>query len=53
MATSYTADLDLDLSRLLEAVKFILELIYIELPQKQANLFQPYFKLGHDLIMSD
>jgi len=36
-----------------QGVKFILESIYIELPQKQAKLFQPYFKLGHDLIMSD
>lgn len=36
-----------------QGVKFILESIYIELPQKQANLFQPYFKLGHDLIMSN
>ena len=34
-------------------VKFVLESIYVELPQKQANLFQPYFKLGDDLIMSD
>lgn len=36
-----------------QGVKFILESIYIELPQKQAKLFQPYFKLGHDLIMSN
>ena len=36
-----------------QGVQFILESIYIELPQKQANLFKPYFKLGHDLIMSN
>jgi Phycobilisome protein len=34
-------------------VQFVLESICIELPKAQANLFQPYFKLGQDIIMSN
>lgn len=36
-----------------QGVKFVLESLYIELPTDQANLFEPYFKLGHDTIMSN
>jgi hypothetical protein len=35
-----------------QGVKFVLESIYIELPKEQANLFFPYFQLGHNMIMS-
>lgn len=34
-------------------VQFVLESICIELPTAQSNLFQPYFKLGQDIIMSN
>ena len=36
-----------------QGVKFVLESLYIELPKQQASLFKPYFKLGHEMIMSD
>ena len=36
-----------------QGVKFVLESICIELPQEQADLFKPYFKLGQELIMSN
>jgi Phycobilisome protein len=36
-----------------QGVKFVLESVCIELPEKQANLFKPYFKLGQDMIMSN
>jgi Phycobilisome protein len=36
-----------------QGVKFVLEALCIELPTDQANLFKPYFKLGHDTIMSN
>jgi hypothetical protein len=35
-----------------QGVKFVLESIYIELPKEQANMFFPYFQLGHNMIMS-
>jgi Phycobilisome protein len=36
-----------------QGVKFVLEAIYIELPKSQADLLQPYFKLGQDTIDSN
>jgi hypothetical protein len=36
-----------------QGAKFVLESLYIELPKKQAELFEPYFKLGQDLMMSN
>jgi len=36
-----------------QGVKFVLESICVELPQEQANLFKPYFKLGQELVMSN
>jgi Phycobilisome protein len=36
-----------------QGVKFVLEAIYIELPKAQADLLQPYFKLGQDTIDSN
>ncbi len=35
-----------------QGIRFLLESICLELPQAQANLFQPYFKLGQDTISS-
>jgi Phycobilisome protein len=35
------------------AIKFVLESIYLELPKEQANLFQPYFKLGQEMLDSN
>jgi Phycobilisome protein len=36
-----------------QGVKFVLESICLELPEAQANLFKPYFKLGQELVMSN
>ena len=36
-----------------QGIKFVLDAICVELLPEQANLFKPYFKLGHDLIMSN
>jgi Phycobilisome protein len=36
-----------------QGAKFVLESIYVELPKEQADLFEPYFKLGQDLMMSN
>jgi hypothetical protein len=33
-----------------QGVKFVLEALYLELPEEQADLFKPYFKLGQDMI---
>lgn len=33
-----------------QGVKFVLESICAELPQEQANLFKPYFKLGQEMM---
>jgi Phycobilisome protein len=33
-----------------QGVKFVLESIRVELPKEQANLFEPYFKLGQDMM---
>jgi hypothetical protein len=36
-----------------QGVKFVFESICVELPQAQAELFKPYFKLGQELMMSN
>jgi hypothetical protein len=36
-----------------QGVKFVMESISIELPKEQAKLFEPYFKLGHEMVMSN
>ena len=36
-----------------QGVKFVLDALCLELTDKQANLFKPYFKLGQDMIMSN
>jgi Phycobilisome protein len=36
-----------------QGIKFVLDSICLELPQEQANLFKPYFKIGQDLMMSN
>jgi hypothetical protein len=36
-----------------QGVNFVLESIQIELPKEQAKLLEPYFKLGHDMMMSN
>jgi nucleotidyltransferase/DNA polymerase involved in DNA repair len=36
-----------------QGAKFVLESLYIELPKEQAELFEPYFKLGQELMMSN
>jgi hypothetical protein len=36
-----------------QGAKFVLESLYIELPKEQAELFEPYFKLAQDLMMSN
>jgi hypothetical protein len=36
-----------------QGVQYVLESICVELPEEQAFLFKPYFKLGHDMIMSN
>ena len=36
-----------------QGVRFVLEAICLELPKAQADLLQPYFKLGQDLIDSN
>jgi hypothetical protein len=33
-----------------QGVKFVLKALYIQLPEEQADLFKPYFKLGNDTI---
>ncbi len=33
-----------------QGIKFVLEALYLELPEEQADLFKPYFKLGQDMI---
>jgi Phycobilisome protein len=36
-----------------QGVQYVLDAICLELPEEQAFLFKPYFKLGHDMVMSD
>jgi hypothetical protein len=36
-----------------QGVKFVLESICVELPEAQANLFKPYFKLGQEMLDSN
>jgi hypothetical protein len=36
-----------------QGVKFVLDSIYLELPKEQAKLLEPYFKLGHNMVMSN
>lgn len=34
-----------------QGIQFVLKALYTELPEEQADLFKPYFKLAHEIIM--
>jgi hypothetical protein len=36
-----------------QGIKFLLEALYIELPEEQADLLKPFVKLGHDMVSDD
>lgn len=36
-----------------QGIKLVLDSICVELPQEQASLFKPYFKIGHEMMMSN